>query len=221
MIETTIQNPEKHETLTADSQGRVSLGIEYAAHDVEIVVVDSEEHEPDEDSLQQTIGDRPMNEHERKGMLFVRSFGISRRFLKDDHTAETTEDGNVEADSVAPIDVNWSYGFLHDPGNVARFEFDTGAGDGQFSYTDKLTAEPAGVTTDENEGDPVYRYENDAGEASAIAQELAEKVGQMFGYDPAEDLSNVRVDPDEAPTPVMFRDPESDTYVAIAPRVNE
>jgi hypothetical protein len=43
MIETTIRNPEKHETVRADSQGRVSLGVEYADHDVEIVVVDAEE----------------------------------------------------------------------------------------------------------------------------------------------------------------------------------
>lgn len=43
----------------------------------------------------------------------------------------------------------------------------------------------------------------------------------MFWCDPAEDLSNVRVAPDEAPRPGMFRDLESDTSVAIAPRIDE
>jgi len=184
-------------------------------------VVDSKEHDPERGGLQRTIGDRPMNEHERKGMLFVRSFGISRRFLKDDTTAEIEEDGSVDPDTVAPIDVNWSYGFLGDPKNVARFEFDGDAGDGQYPCSEKLTAEPAGVTADEMGGSPVYRYENDAGDTSAISRDLADGVQRIFGYDPAEELSNVRVDPDEAPTPVMFRDPESDTCVAIAPRIEE
>jgi len=218
MIETTIHDPEKHDTVTADSQGRVSLGVEYAAHDVEIIVVDAKSHEPESSGVQGTIGDGPMNEHERTGMLFVRSFGISPRFLKDDHTAETDEDGIVDPDTVAPVDVDWSHGFLADPGNVARFEFDTGGGD---SFADQLTAEPVDVTATEDQGTPVYRYENDRGDAVAIAQDIADGVRGLFGYDPAEDRSHVRVAPEDAPAPVMFRDPDGDAYVVIAPWIDE
>lgn len=219
MIETTIQNPEKHETLTADSQGRVNLGVEYAGRDVELVVVESREHQPEETGLQQTI-DKPMTESEQKGMLFVRAFGIAPQFLKDEHNAVTTDEG-VDPDSVSPSDVNWSYGYLQEPKNVVRFVFEEEANEEEFPFTERLTAEPVAVTSGKNNGASVYRYENEEGDTSAIGQEFVEKVEQLFGYDPSDDLSHVRVNPDEGRNPVMFRDPESETFVAIAPRVSE
>lgn len=221
MIETTIKNPEKHETITADSQGRISLGVEYAAHDVEIVVVKAEEHQHEQTGLQQTIGDRPMNEQERKGMLFVRSYGISSQFLKDENTVETKDDGTIDLDTVGATDVNWSYGYLVDPKNVARFEFDTGAEEQQFPARQQLTAEPTAVTSDKMDGTPVYRYENEEGDTSAVLKEWVENVQRVYGYDPTEELSNLRVNPDDAPFPVMFRDPDGETYIAIAPRIDD
>lgn len=221
MIETTIRNPEKHETLTADSQGRVNLGVEYAARDVELVVVESTVREPERTGLQQTIADEPMTAAERKGMLFVRAFGVSPRFLKDEHDA-VVEDGRVDPESVAPTDVDWSHGFLQDPKNVARFKFDgEAAPEAQFPFEERLTEEPTAVETDEGGDQPVYRYENDHGDVSGVAQSLVENVERMFGYDPAEELANVRVNPEEAPNPVLFRDPGSDVFVAVAPRVAE
>jgi hypothetical protein len=218
MIETRIENPEKHETVTADSQGRVSLGVEYAAQDVEIVVVDAADPRSENEATQQTIGEGPMTHHERKGMLFVRTFGIRSEFLKEEHFAETDEEGHVDQSTVSPVDVDWSRGFLSDPQNVARFEFDE---EKQGLFSDKLVAEPARVTVEEHTGEPVYRYENDSGGSSAVAREYADNVSRIFGYDPGEALANVRVDPDEAPTPVLFRDPESEAYVAIAPRIGD
>lgn len=70
-------------------------------------------------------------------------------------------------------------------------------------------------------GDPVYCYANEQGDISAVSQELVEKVQRIFGYDPVEELSNVRGHPDEEAHPVLFRATAGDTYVAIAPRVAE
>lgn len=219
MIETTIRDPEKHETLTADSQGRVNLGVEYAGRDVELVVVESREHQPEKTGLQQTI-DRPMTDAERKGMLFVRSFGIAPRFLKDEHGAVTTDEG-VDPDSVSPSDVDWSDGYLQDPENVALFAFEEGAAEEQFPFGERLTAEPVAVTAGKTDGTSVYRYENERGDASAVVQEFVEKVERLFGYDPSDDSSHVRVNPEEGPNPVLFRDPESEAFVAVAPWVSE
>jgi hypothetical protein len=41
----------------------------------------------------------------------------------------------------------------------------------------------------------------------------------VYGYDPAEELSHVRVHPEEGPYPVMFRDPDGESHITIAPRV--
>lgn len=218
MIETTIREPEKHDTITADSQGRVNLGVEYAGRDVEIVVAESAEHDPEKTGLQQTI-DRPMTETERKGMLFVRAFGIAPQFLKDEHTAVITEDG-VDPETVIPSDINWSFGYLQEPKNVARFVFESDHGDPQ-PWEQQLTTQPTSVVAGDIQGDPVYRFENEQGETSAIGEQFVERVQQLFGYDPETDHSNVRVNPADAPHPVMFRDPESDAFIAIAPRVTE
>ncbi|UVE49269.1 hypothetical protein KU306_10060 [Haloferax larsenii] len=223
MIETTIRNPEKHETLKADSQGRVNLGVKYAGRVVEIVVADSEEEQSETIGLQQVIGDRPMEDHERQGMLFVRLFGIDHSLVEDgaEVVADDDDDASVQSDVVGLSDVDWSKGYLLDDENVARFEFDQDA-DSQFPFSEEITAEPTGVTLDEDTyDDPVYCYENDAGDTSAIAGELVAHVKRIFGYDPTEELSNVRVHPDHAPRPVMFRDPDSERYIAIAPRVPE
>lgn len=219
MIETTIQNPEKHETVTADSQGRVNLGVEYAGRDVELVVVESREHQHEKTGLQETI-DKPMTESEQKGMLFVRAFGIAPKLLKEEHDAVTTDEG-IDADSVSPSDVDWSYGYLQEPKNVARFVFEEETNEDQFPFTERLTTEPAAVTSGTDSGESVYRYENEGGDTSAIAQAFADRVGQLFGYGPSDDLSYIRINPDEGPNPVMFRDPESEMFVAIAPRVSD
>lgn len=220
MIETTIQNPEKHETVTADSQGRVNLGVKYAGRDVELVIVESREHQYERMGIQQTI-DKPMTEPEQKGMLFARAFGIAPQSLKDEHNAVTTDEG-IDPDSVSPSDVNWSNGYLQEPKNVARFVFeDEKSSEEQFPFTERLTAKPTGATSGKTNGVSVYRYENESGDTSAIVQEFVEKVGQLFGYDPSDDLSHVRVNPNEGPNPVLFRDPESEMFVAIAPRVPE
>lgn len=218
MIETTIQDPEKLETLRADSQGRVNLGVEYAGREVEILVVDSEETQSEEVPLQQTIGDRPMDDHERTGMLFVRAYGIKSTFLTDDHTAVTTEDG-VDESTVAPTDVDWSYGYLAEPKNAVRFVFDEDATADHPAFSEQFTVEPVSVAAETVDGASVYRYENEAGDTSAVAAAFVTPVEQLFGYDPTEDLANVRVDPDQGPAPVLFTDPESDAYLAVAPRV--
>ena len=221
-VKTSIQNPEKHETVTADSQGRVNLGVQYAGRDVELVVVESSEHEPETVGLQQPI-DQPMTEAEQTGILFARAFGIAPQSLKDDHDAATTDDG-IDPNSVSPSDVDWSDGYLQEPANVARFVFETETaetGEDQFAFTEHLTAEPTAVASDTTDGTSVYRYENERGDASAIVQEFVERVEQLFGYDPSENLSHVRVNPDEGPNPVLFRDPGSEAFVAIAPRVSE
>lgn len=54
-----------------------------------------------------------------------------------------------------------------------------------------------------------------------MSEALVTNVKRIFGYDPSEELSNVRVHPEEAPRPVMFRDPTGERYIAIAPRVPE
>ncbi|WP_277553036.1 hypothetical protein [Halobaculum limi] len=218
MIETTIRDPEKHETLKADSQGRVNLGVAYAGRTVEIIVAASNDERSDSTSLQQTIGDRPMNEYERQGMLFVRLFGIDQSFLVDDHDAVVT-DTRVEPETVGLADVDWSEGYLLDSSNVTRFEFEQSA-DEAYAFGDELTAEPVDVTLDESTYDEaVYCFENDDGGTSAVLGEYVKHVQRIFGYDPTKDRSSVRLHPDEAPRPVMFRDPSSDRYIAIAPRV--
>lgn len=218
MIETSIRNPEKHETVRADGQGRVSLGVEYADHDVEIVVVDAEPSESEGQALQQAIGDRPMTDAERKGMLFVRSFGIDRTCLDEHHDADVGEDG-VDATSVGLSDVDWHDDVLVDDENVARFQFD--GDDDPAPYCDEPTAEPVAVEVvdDDAYGVPVYRYENERGDASALSREYVEKVQRIYGYDPTADLSHVRVHPDEGPFPVIFHDPAGETHITIAPRV--
>ena len=217
MIETTIRNPEKHETVRADSQGRVSLGVEYADHEVELVVVAAEESDSESRALQQAIGDRPLADHERTAMLFVRSFGLDRRCLAEDHGASVGEDG-VEAATVGVADVDWSRGVLVDGGNVARFRFDESE---SAPFSDEPTNEPAAVrSVDDGEYDvPVSLFENEAGGASAIAQEFAEKIRRIYGYDPTAETEHVRVHAEEAPYPVQFCDPAGDTHVAVAPRV--
>lgn len=218
MIETTIRDPEKHETLTADSQGRINLGVKYADRTVEVVVADSTDDRAEVAGLQQTIGDRPMEEYERQGMLFIRLFGIDQSFLTEDHDAVVT-DNEVQPDTVGLSDVDWSKGYLLDASNVTRFEFDREA-DEQFAFSDELIAEPVDVTLDNgNYGDPVYCFENERGDTSAVLGEYVSHIQRVFGYDPTKTLSNVRVHPDEAPRPVMFRDPSGDGYIAIAPRV--
>lgn len=220
MVETTIQDPEKLETLTADSQGRVNLGVKYAGRKVEIIVADSEEPQPKKTGIQQAIGDRPMQKYERQGMLFVRSFGIDPTFLKEDYDAATDSDG-IDPKTVSPSDVDWSDGFLVDPKNVARFQFDDDAEERQFAFSDKLTTEPGNVRQDdENYGAPVYCYVNDHGDESAVLKKFVENVRRVFGYD-HDELSNIRVDPEEGPNPVMFRDPNGHSYIAIGPRIPE
>lgn len=217
-IETTIRNPEKHETVRADGQGRVSLGVEYADHDVEVIVVAAEESDRDGRALQQAIGDRPLADHERTGMLFVRSFGIDRRCLVEDHDAAADEDG-VDPATVGVSDVDWSEGVLVDDANVARYRFDCNTE--PVPFADEPAAEPTAVTAldDADYGLPVYRYENEQGDASAITQEYVENVQRIYGYDPTVDLSHVRVHPEEGPYPVLFRDPTGESSIAIAPRV--
>jgi len=219
MIETTITNPERHETVTADSQGRVSLGVDYAAHDVEIVVVDSEAHDTETSGVQQTVGAEPMTETERAGMLFVRSFGIDRECLKDDHAADVDEDG-VDAGTVAPTDVDWSAGSLSDAENAARFELDD-SGPEAVPFEKRLSAEPAAVTAEEMAGESVSALANDSGDRSAVLTEYVDGVQRVFGYDPTDELAHVRVDPDDGPAPVLFRDPDSDRYIVVAPWVDE
>ena len=220
MIETMIRDPEKHETLRADSQGRINLGIQYAGRTVEVVVANSMEETSDASGLQQTIGDRPMEEHERQGILFVRLFGVDRTFLVEDHNA-TVDDGGVQAETVGLGDVDWSQGYLLDQRNVARFDFDEDA-DEQFAFGNELTAEPVDVTLDESSyGEPVYCFENEDGGTSAVLQAYVEHVQRIFDYDPTEELSKVGIHPDTAPQPVMFRSPTSDGYIGIAPRVSE
>lgn len=220
MIETTIRDPEKHETLRADSQGRINLGVQYAGRTVEVVVANSTEDASDASSLQQTIGDRPMEEYERQGMLFIRLFGVDRTFLVDDHNV-TIDGGDVQAETVGLNDVDWSRGFLLDQRNVARFDFDESA-DEQFAFSNELTAEPVDVTLDEDGyGEPVYCFENEDGGTSAILQAYVEHVQRIFGYDPTVELSNVGIHPETAPQPVMFRNPANDGYIGIAPRVSE
>lgn len=219
MIETTIEDPEKLETVRTDDQGRASLGVEFADHEVEVLVVSAEPVQPEEAGFQQTIGERPMSDHERKGMLFVRTFGIDPTCLVADHGAVTGPDG-VEAGSVGLSDVDWSDGVLLDERNVARFRFEGTDGDRQFPFSDEPTAEPVGVTADDDSFDtPVFVFENEAGETTAIAQELVENVRQVYDYDPTEELSHVRVHPEEGPYPVLFGDPGGDTHVTIAPWV--
>lgn len=218
MIEATIQDPEKLETVRADSQGRINLGVKYAGREVEIVVVESRKCESDESPLQHTIGNRPMTEQERKGMLYIRAFGISPQFLVEDHTAQMTEE-DIDVETVAPSDVDWSHGYFVEPKNVARFVFDEDAVTDRPSFSDQFTAEPVDCTEDTIDDTAVYCYENEAGDTSAIGEELANHVEPIFGYDPTETLSNVRVNPEEGPAPVLFTDPESDSYLAIAPRV--
>ena len=220
MIETTIRDPEKHETLRADSQGRVNLGIKYAGRTVEVVVAESTEEESEASSLQQTIGDRPMEGYERQGMLFIRLFGIDQAFLTSNHSA-TVDGGEVQSDTVGLADVDWSQGYLLDQGNVSRFEFDEDAEE-RFAFRDELTAEPTDVTLDESGyGEPVYCFENSDGETSAVLEEYVGAVQQVFGYDPTEELSNVGVHPTEAPNPVIFRNPINESYIGVAPRIPE
>jgi hypothetical protein len=221
MIETTIRNPEKLETLRADSQGRINLGVGYAGRVVEIVVAESEQDQSAETGVQQAIGDGPMKEYERKGMLFVRVFGINPRFLKETPNIEF-ETTSVDPETVRQSNVDWSEGFLIDDRNVARFEFDEAAGGQQAPFSEQLVAEPVSVTDDNDTyGDPVYCYANEQGDISAVSQELVEKVQRMFGYDPVDELSNIRVHPDEEAHPVLFRTTTGDMYVAIAPQVAE
>lgn len=218
MIETTIRDPEKHETIRADSQGRVNLGVKYAGRTVEIVVVESRGEQSNVSGLQQTIGDRPMEEHERWGMLFIRLFGIDQSFLVEDHDA-VIDENEVQSDTVGLSDVDWSKGYLLDQNNISRFEFEQDAEE-QFAFSDELTAEPIDVTLDEsNYGDTVYCFENENEGTSAVLGEYITYIQRIFGYDPTKELSNVRVHPDEAPRPVMFRNPVSESYIAIAPRV--
>lgn len=221
MIETTIQDPEKLETLRADSQGRINLGVEYAGRVVEIVVAESEQDQSAGTSVQQAIGDGPMKEYERKGMLFVRVFGINPRFLKETPNIES-ETTSVDPETVRQSNVDWSKGLLIDERNVARFEFDEAAGGKQAPFRDQLVAEPVSVTDDDDTyGDSVYCYANEQGDISAVSQELIEKVQRIFGYDPVEELSNIRVHPDEEAYPVLFHATSGDMNVAIAPQVAE
>lgn len=217
MIEATIQNPEKVETLRTDSQGRVNLGVTFADREVELVVVRSEDLPPAETAIQYTIGDRPMLEHERAGMVFARVFGVNERFLRE---RDEPDEGDVGPAQITPTAIDWSEGHLVDPENVALFGFDDGSEPAK-EFLELLTAEPARVTRDDVDDTAVYRFENEHGEGSALAEELVHDVGRVYGYDPAEELSNVRVHPDDAPTPVSFRDPNGETYVAIAPIVSE
>ena len=221
MIETTITEPEKHETLTADSQGRVNLGVEYAQREVELVVVESRERETASGGRQQTIGDAPMTEAERTGMSFVRAFGIGEAFLKDEHTATVGEDG-VDPETVAPTDVDWSRGYVRDPKNVAILAPEGGADlGGQYPFRDELTADPAGVSDGTDHDGDVTVFENEDGAGSAIADSMLDNVEQVYGYDPRESLEQVRVHPKEAPTPVLFEAPDGDGFLAVAPRVED
>lgn len=217
MTELIVQDPEKLETLTADRQGRISLGVKYADRQVKVVVINSEEAQPEKAGVQEAIGDQPMQYYERQGMLFIRTFGISPTFLEEDHDAETDENG-IDPETVSPSDVDWSEGFLVDAKNVARFHFDTDAEERQFAFSDRLTEEPASVRENEDDyGEPVYCYVNEKGDESAILKEFVENIRQIFGYS-YDELSHIRVDPDEGPNPVMFRDPNGHSYIAIGPR---
>lgn len=216
MVELTVHDPEKLDTLTADSQGRVSFGVEYAGRELEIILVDSERPDSDDAGIQEAIGERPMQYYERQGMLFVRTFGISPTFLEDDHDAESDEDG-IYPETISPTDIDWSEGFLVDSKNVARFSFDPEAEERQFAFSDTLTAEPARVYENGDNGKPSYHYVNENGEESAIAKQFVENVRRIFGYD-HDALSHIRVDPEEGPNPVMFKDPDGHSYIAIGPR---
>lgn len=218
MIETTVQDPELLETVRADSQGRVNLGVAFANREVELLVVSSEPSPPAEAGIQHTIEDGPVPDFERKGVLFARTFGVAREHLQEDHTADI-EDGTVVPETVNAADLNWSDGRLVDARNVARFTFDEAA-DAELGFVDELRAEPASISQDEDTFEtPAYRFENENGEASAIAREYVDKVSDVYGYDPVAEPSQVRVHPDEAPMPVLFRDPDGDTYIVLAPMV--
>lgn len=219
MIETTVQNPEHLETLRADSQGRVNLGVKFANREITLVVASTEELPAEAVGIQHTIDAGPMMAHQRQGILFARAFGIGREYLRDDHDA-AVQDGEVDPETVSAADINWELGRIIDPKNVAQFVFEESTDDHQFST--RLTAQPASVTRDEDTYEsPSYRFENEHGDGSAIASAFVEKVQDVYAYDPTEDLEYVRVAPDEAPMPVFFGAPEADTYIVIAPRVPE
>ena len=82
------------------------------------------------------------------------------------------------------------------------------------------SSEPADVTLDEDiDGEPVYRFENEDGDTSAVRADYLKHIQRIFEYDPTKDLSAVRIHPHEAPQPVMFRNRSGDGYIAIAPWV--
>lgn len=218
-MQVTVDDPEKLETLRADGQGRVSLGVEYAGRAVKVLVAESEAERTEERGAQQIIGGEPMADHERKGMTFVRVFGIDPEYVRGDDRSDSDEEP-VDRASVRRADVDWVEGVLIDEDNVARFEFRTG--DGEEHFGDQFTATAVDVEADEDTyGKPVYCYENENGDASAIDQGLVEKVSRVFGYDPLEELSRVRLHPEKADHPVVFEGTGSETRIVIAPRIQD
>lgn len=218
-MQVTVDDPEKLETLRADGQGRVSLGVEYAGRAVKVLVAESEAEQSEERGAQQIIGGEPMADHERKGMTFVRVFGIDPEYLSGNDESNTDDDA-VDRASVNRSHVDWSEGVVIDEDNVARFEFRTDDGDERFG--DQFTASAEAVEADEDTyGKPVYCYANEDGDVSAIDQGLVEKVSRVFGSDPLEELSRVRLHPEKADHPVVFEDAAGETRIVVAPRIQD
>lgn len=216
-MEVTVTDPEKVETVRADSQGRVSLGVEYAGRAVRILVAESEAEQSEDRGVQQLIGGEPMADHERKGLTFVRVFGIDPTYLRGDEPGEES----IDPSSVGHAAVDWSQGVVIDEGNVARFEFPTDRED-ETRFGDQFTASAVAVgSDDESYGEPVYEYENEDGDSSAIAQDLVGKVKRVYGYDPVEKLSRVRLHPEDPDHPVVFEDPTGETRIVVAPRIQD
>lgn len=217
MLEATVDDPEKLETLRADSQGRVSLGVEYAGRTVTVLVVESATD--DDRGVQQIIAGEGMADHERTGMLFCKVFGIDPQYV-DRESDEA--DAEIDPATLGHADVDWSEGILIDSGNVARYEFPAAADTEAAHFGDQFSTTAVAVEPDEDSyGKPVYCFENDDGDTSAIDQELVARVRRVFGYDPLENLSLVGLHPDSPDHPVAFGDATGDTRIVVAPRVAE
>ena len=220
MIETTVQNPELLETFHTDSQGRVNLGVKFANRKVEVLVVQSEPLTSDDLDIQHTIEDSSRLEYERTGMLFARAFGIARHFLRDPDGEVEIEDGTVQPESIGSHHLDWSTGRLIDHRNVAKFCFDEPE-EPDCQLDEMLTAEPVSVTLDDEAFDrPVYRFEHPEDGSSAIAEAFVDHIEEIYGYHPATNPEFVRVHASEAPMPVMFQEPDGETYILVAPRVS-
>lgn len=217
MIETTVQNPEKQETLRADSQGRVNLGIDYAGQTVEVIVADASRPGTEGTGIQQSLSDPTLESYKRTAMLFIRSFGISTDHLVDDHNAVIDGD-EVDPETVESTDIDWEMGHVGDSKNAARFVWDSEHASSVDIFTE-LTERPSEVTAvDEEASEPVYVYTNEAGGESALSQRFVDFVQRIYGYGPDE-LHHLQMSPETSPCPVKFMHPDGETFIVIAPRI--